>query len=77
MDEVISVAKKLRTRDLQTSSVILDFRARRVELASLDGVTVPKDWQRIRDFYYQHYKRVIDDLESVYPVTPGKDPGPA
>jgi hypothetical protein len=33
----------------------------------MDGVVVPKDWQRIRDFYHQHYKQIIQDLEGPEP----------
>jgi hypothetical protein len=29
----------------------------------MDGVVVPKDWYRIRDFYHQYYGQIIDDLE--------------
>jgi hypothetical protein len=63
MDEVVSLAKRTRMRDLQSAAVILDFQTRSVVKCSMDGVVVPKDWQRIRDFYHQHYGQVIDDLE--------------
>ena len=63
MDEVVSIARRIRTRDLQSAAVILDFKTRTVVKCSMDGVVVPKDWQRIRDFYHQHYSQVIDDLE--------------
>jgi hypothetical protein len=74
MDETISVSKRLRTKDYQTSAVILDFQSRQVIQASMDGVTVPKDWNRIRDFYHQHYAKLIEDLEAVYPIVTDKDP---
>jgi hypothetical protein len=74
MDETISVSKRLRTKDYQTSAVILDFQSRQVIQASMDGVTVPKDWNRIRDFYHQHYARLIEDLEAVYTPVTDKDP---
>jgi hypothetical protein len=74
MDEVVSVSKKIKLRDSQSSAVILDFKTRQVIQASMDGVTVPKDWNRIRDFYHQHYARLIEDLEAVYPVITDKDP---
>ena len=64
MDEIVSVSKKIKTRDYQSSAVILDFSKRQVEIASMDGVTLPKDFQKIRDYYYQHYSKVIDDLEA-------------
>lgn len=73
MDEVVSVSKKIKLRDSQYSAVILDFKTRQVVQASMDGVTVPRDWNRIRDFYHQHYARLIEDLEAVYSVT-DKDP---
>ena len=63
MDEVVSVAKRIRPRDLQSASVIMDFQTCRVIKCSLDGTVVPKDWQRVRDFYHQHYAQLIDDLE--------------
>lgn len=63
MDEVVEIGRRLRDRDLQSASVILDFLSKAVIKCSMDGVTVPKDWQRIRDFYHQHYAQVIDDLE--------------
>ena len=65
-DEQVSVAKRLRLKDYQCSAVILDFQNRRVIQATMDGVTVPKDFEKIRDFYHQHYQRLIDDLESIY-----------
>lgn len=62
MDEMLSLSRQLRNRDLQSGSVILDFRDRRVVKASMDGVTVPKDWDRIVGFYNQHYSHVIERL---------------
>ena len=74
MDEVVSVSKKIKLRDSQSSAVILDFKTQQVVQASMDGVTVPRDWNRIRDFYHQHYSRLIEDLEAVYPIVTDKDP---
>jgi hypothetical protein len=66
MDEVVTVAKLTKTRDIQSAAVILDFKTRSVVKCSMDGVVVPKDWCRIRDFYHQHYSQVIDDLEKLH-----------
>jgi hypothetical protein len=82
MDEVVSVRRNLRLKDQQTAAVILDFRKQQVVQASMDGVTVPRDWWRIRDFYHQHYARIIEDLEAANGLkivdtsqsTPDKDP---
>jgi len=63
MDEVVTVARRSRMRDIQSAAVILDFQTRSVVKCSMDGTVAPKDWQRIRDFYHQYYSQVIDDLE--------------
>jgi len=69
LDEVVSVVQRIKTRDLQSAAVILDFQTQSVVKCSMDGVVVPKDWQRIRDFYHQHYSRIIDDLEKLHSET--------
>lgn len=64
LDELVSASKKLRRNDIQTAAVVLDFKTQIVLQSTMDGVTVPKDWWKIRDFYHQHYARMIEDLES-------------
>ncbi len=64
-DELVAVSKRLRPRDISEGSVILDFRVRQVVKASVGDQTAPRDFQRIRDYYYQHYPEVIDQLEQV------------
>lgn len=73
MDEVVSIARRTKNRDIQSAAVILDFETRSVVKCSMDGVVVPKDWNRIRDFYYQHYSQVIDDLEKRHSETDNTD----
>ena len=62
MDEQNQVVRNIKTRDLQMASVILDFKKLEVVKATLNGVVVPKDFNRIVEYYYQHYKNVIDRL---------------
>jgi hypothetical protein len=62
MDEVVAVAGSLKIRDQQTAAVILDFKTQRVLQCSMNGTTVPKDWDRIVSFYYQHYAATFDRL---------------
>jgi hypothetical protein len=70
IDEVISIAKNIKTRDIQTCNVILDFKLQRVEKCTMDGVVAPKDWDRIVSYYYQHYASTIERLfeENGHPV---------
>lgn len=67
MDELVAVSKKIKMSDATCAAVILDFKQRRVEKAHLDGTTLPRDFDRIRGFYAQHYAGIIQDLEAIYP----------
>lgn len=71
IDEATAVAKNLKKRDIQTASVILDFKDCSVLKSSMGGVVVPRDFQKISSFYYQHYPNVIGRLfkENGYDIT--------
>ena len=62
IDESMSVVRNLKNRDLQTASVILDFKKLQVVKCSMNGVQVPRDWDRIVTYYHQHYEATIDRL---------------
>lgn len=65
-DEVVDIVKHLKSNILQTANVILDFKNKQVVKCSLNGTSIPKDWQHIRDFYHQHYRELIESFEKVY-----------
>ena len=81
IDETTAVARNLRMRDHQTGSVILDFKKLAVVKANLNGETVPKDFNRIVEYYMQHYKNIIERLfaengyEIDYKTNDSADPG--
>ena len=62
MDESMAVSSSVKARDIQTASVILDFKKLEVVKAHLNGTTVPKDFHRIVEYYMQHYKSTIERL---------------
>ena len=62
IDEVMAVANNLKTRDHQTASVILDFQTLSVLKCSIGGTTVPRDFNRIVEYYHQHYESTISRL---------------
>lgn len=62
IDETTAVARNLKMRDHQTASVILDFKKLAVVKANLNGDTVPKDFNRIVEYYMQHYENIIRRL---------------
>jgi hypothetical protein len=62
IDEVMAVSKNIKRRDLQTANVILDFKEQKVVFARMGDQQVPKDWDRIVSYYYQHYAHTIERL---------------
>jgi hypothetical protein len=71
VDEATAVSKNLKKRDIQSASVILDFKTCSVLKSSMGGVVVPRDFQKISSFYHQHYPNIIERLfrENGYEVT--------
>ena len=76
IDESMAVSKRVRTSDLQTASVILDFKKLQVVKASMSGQQVPKDWDRIVSYYHQHYAATIERLlkENGYEIVKPEEP---
>ena len=66
VDEATTLAKSLKQKDLSTSSVILDFKEKKIIKASFSGTLAEKNWDKIRDFYYEYYPKYIDLLEAAY-----------
>jgi hypothetical protein len=71
IDEVMTVTKKLKTRDWQTANVILDFKDQQVLAASVKGMTATRDWDTIVGYYYKHYAHTIERLfeENGHPLS--------
>jgi hypothetical protein len=79
IDEAMAVGRNVKTRDLQTCNVILDFKKLEVVKANMDGVSVPKDFDRIVQYYHQHYASTIERLfaENGYEIVKPQEPAPA
>jgi len=63
IDEQVQVSTRLKDRDISTCSVILDFKQKTVEKASIDGTTIPRNFATIVEYYREHYPDLIEDLE--------------
>jgi hypothetical protein len=62
IDETLALARNLKKKDLQEASVILDFKLQKVEKCTMNGVQVPKVWDTVVSYYYQHYASTIERL---------------
>jgi hypothetical protein len=62
IDEGMTVATRVRTKDWQTASVILDFKECKVLKAAIRDTAIPKDWERIVGYYYPFYTNIMERL---------------
>ena len=62
IDEVMAVSQSLKTRDHQTANVIIDFKTLSVVKCTMGGVNVPRDFDRIVEYYMEHYESTITRL---------------
>lgn len=62
IDETMAVSKNLKTRDIQCANVIIDFKELKVLKCTMGGEQVPKDFNRIVEYYMQHYEATIKRL---------------
>jgi hypothetical protein len=71
IDEMMTLATKIKRKDWQMCNVILDFKEQKVLVCSVGGVTAKKDWDTIVSYYYQHYSHTIERLftENGHPIS--------
>jgi hypothetical protein len=62
IDEVMAVSKNVKTKDHQTANVILDFKKLEVLKCTMAGTSVPRDFNKIVEYYMQYYESVIKRL---------------
>lgn len=63
IDEQVSVSKKIKTTDLQTCNVIMDYETKKIEKCIIEGKKVDTDWNRMNEYYKTVYPGLIDQLE--------------
>lgn len=62
IDESMTVSNRIKPTDLQTANVIIDFKKLEVVKATMGGVQVPRDFDRIVEYYMQYYESTITRL---------------
>ena len=62
IDEVMSLSNRVKSKDLQTASIILDFEDQVVLKCVIDGKSMPKEWDTIVAYYYKHYQAIMERL---------------
>ena len=63
IDEQVTVAKRVRTSDIQMCNVILDYQNKKVDKCVIEGKVVETDYEKMNAYYKQVYPSLIDQLE--------------
>lgn len=62
IDENTSVSRNLKARDIQTANIIMDFKKLEVVKAVVNSNAMPRDWQKLIDYYNQYYASTFERL---------------
>ena len=65
IDEQVAVSKRVRTSDIQTCNVIIDYAKKKVDKCVIEGNIVDTDFERMNAYYKNVYPSLIDQLEKV------------
>jgi len=65
IDEFVAVSKKVKSTDLQSCNVILDYSDKKILKCVIEGKKNDTDWDRMNGYYKKIYPKLIDQLEKV------------
>jgi len=63
IDEQVVVSKRVKEADISTCNLIMDFSDRTLTKCVIEGRTIPKDWDKMYDYYKRIYPTLIEQLE--------------
>lgn len=63
IDEQVSIGKKVKTTDIQTCNVILNYAEKKVEKCVIEGKVLDTDWDKMNNYYKKIYPNLITQLE--------------
>ena len=71
IDEMVSVSKRVRTSDLQSCNVILDFAEKKVHKCVIEGKVHETTFVQMREYYARIYPQLVTQLEREAPIDKG------
>lgn len=69
IDEAVAVSKKVKTSDLQTCNVIIDYAKRKVDKCVIEGKVIDTDFDKMNEYYKKVYTKLIEQLEKEATIT--------
>jgi hypothetical protein len=73
IDESVSVAKRVRTSDMNNSNVILDFADKKIIKCIIEGKPHDADFDKMRSYYRRIYPNLIVQLEMEATITAAQE----
>ena len=63
IDEQVGVARRVKTADMQTCNVILDYGNKKVVKCVIEGKVVDTDFDKMSTYYKNIYPNLVEQLE--------------
>lgn len=73
IDEMVSVAKRVRTSDMNNANVILDFADKKVLKCVIEGKNHDTTFEKMRDYYARIYPNLVEQLEREATITKDRE----
>ena len=69
IDEQVTVSKRVKTSDIQTMNVIMDYVKKKVDKCVVEGKVLDKDWESMNEYYRKIYPNLVAQLEKEAAIT--------
>jgi hypothetical protein len=69
IDEQVTISKKVRTSDVQSCNVILDYAKKKIDKCVIEGKVVDTDFDKMNEYYKKVYTNLIEQLEKEASIT--------
>lgn len=69
IDEQVTVSKRVKTSDIQTMNVIMDYVKQKVDKCVIEGKALEREWDGMNDYYKKIYPSLIEQLEKEAAIT--------
>lgn len=70
IDEQVGYTKRLKTSDVQTCNIIMDYSKRKVEKCVIEGKVIERSFDALNDYYKEVYPALIEQLEKIQATEP-------
>jgi hypothetical protein len=65
IDEQVGFTKRLKTNDIQTCNVIMDYKSKKVEKCVIEGKSIERTFDQLNEYYREVYPSLIEQIEKV------------